>query len=31
MRFLDEEQDEKILPFSKGEENISLLFSEKNI
>jgi hypothetical protein len=26
---LDEEQDEKNLPFSKGEEIYSLLFSEK--
>lgn len=29
MRILDEEQDEKIIPFSKGEERFSLLFSEK--
>ncbi len=29
LRFLDEEQDEKNLPFSKGEEIYPLLFSEK--
>ena len=29
MQILDEEQDEKNLPFSKGEEIFSLLFSEK--
>ena len=29
MRILDEEQNAKILPFSKGEEKFSLLFSEK--